>query len=139
MSEWRPVKYFEGLYEVSDSGEVRETGTKRPAPSCRVFVAGHRVLVYSLTLPDGKHFSSYTAAYLVCQNFKSLGLPSRYVRIRYRDDNRQNLSPDNLYWEQLSPEEIARNDRFKKTHHLLWQARFSQWCKHHPKRDPGKK
>ena len=33
MTEWRPVKGWEGIYEVSDDGRVRRLTEKKPTPS----------------------------------------------------------------------------------------------------------
>ena len=94
--EWRPVPGYEGLYEVSDGGDVRSIATaQRPRPQPRLVKhsddgRGYRRL--RLCLNGTKR--AWRVHQLVALAF--LGPRPEGQEVRHRDGNRSRNVPDNL-------------------------------------------
>ena len=90
---WKPVKDYEGLYEVSNLGNVRSVKLNRCLRTCNSDIC--------LT-KDGKHKYPQIVS-LVCDAF--LPRPSLIHRLKYLDGNTMNRSVSNLQWVADSEEE----------------------------------
>lgn len=90
LEEWRPIAGFEGLYEVSNFGQVKRLDTntlRKPVP-----VGGYlSVILYK----HNQHYPRYVHL-LVLEAFKSLrpaGLEGRHL-----NGDKNNCRDDNLAW-----------------------------------------
>src|SRR5690606_30164919 len=91
--EWRPVVGWEGRYEVSSLGRVRNARTEH-------VLAGY-------TNPIGRHFTTlyrkgvgrvrYATARIVCQSFNGPPVGDATWAL-HRDGDPSNDTPGNLYW-----------------------------------------
>ena len=88
---WKPVKGYEGLYEVSNMGSVRNSKTgklKIPQLMKRGYV---QVLLWTNHQAKG-----FTIHRLVAEAF--LPNPNNFSDVNHKDGNKQNNSVDNLEW-----------------------------------------
>ena len=91
---WKDIKGYEGLYQVSDKGEVR-----------RITKKGYRLLKQSINKPsnypsvalskEGKQ-KTKTVHRIVAETF--LELPSQDYEVNHKDGNKTNNSVSNLEW-----------------------------------------
>lgn len=93
---WKPVKNYEGLYEVSNYGRVKSLykGKRRNGKILKSH--GNRdgylkVLLYN----DGKHKWNYIHI-IVAQSF--IQNPNNYTIVHHKDGNEQNNYVENLEW-----------------------------------------
>ena len=90
METWKPINGYEGLYEVSDLGNVRRDGRVLKPQSRR-----HGYLsVWLYGVGDRrKQFSIHRlVAEAFCEN------PNNYSEVNHLDENKQNNRADNLEW-----------------------------------------
>lgn len=105
MSEWRQVVGFEGIYEVSSSGDVRSVDRLDPAGrrrlgQMRIPQVGKRGYPVINLRKDGKTFSK-KVHHLVALAFIGpppgpFGYASGQFEVNHKDGNRLNPSVDNL-------------------------------------------
>ena len=105
---WKPVAGYEGLYDVSDRGRVRNARTKRVRVLKRTTRKGgtidHRISLYR----DGKE-KVRTVSHLVLEAF--IGpRPSEAYEASHLDDNSENNRLGNLIW-QTHAENMRRRRR----------------------------
>src|SRR5689334_4429611 len=100
MEVWRPVPGYEGLYEVSDLGQVRRCKNHRLV---KVFFS----TTVMVALFDGhNHKRRLSLSALVAQTF----LPERPkipCRLIHRDGDAFNNAAANLEW-HIGPDKLAR-------------------------------
>lgn len=104
--EWRPVTGYEGLYLVSNDGQVLslprvvDTGYRkqhRKAKLLKTGLRGRDGLKYKFViLSDGQTTSHISIHRLVAQSF--LNNPAHYEHINHKDHNTLNNCVDNLEW-----------------------------------------
>lgn len=99
MEEWRPVPGFEGTYEVSSLARVRRIvpGAGR-AKVGAILSPGRNPKGYLSVGPmrDGKRKTFFLHT-MVCEAWHG-PKPSPTHQAAHRDDNKDNNTPDNLYW-----------------------------------------
>ena len=101
---WTPIKGFEGIYQVSNLGEVRSRPRKiTEKNSGKINFLPGRVLKQknhngyrSVNLSKGGIFKSYTIHRLVATGF--IDNPNNYPIINHIDFNKSNNRVDNLEW-----------------------------------------
>ena len=105
---WRPVVGYEGLYEVSNKGQVRKRGGNTLKQISR---SGY----LCVNLANGTTVKDCKVHRLVAQAF--LPNPHHYPQVNHKDENRNNNSVDNLEW--MSSKDNAnygtRNKRIART------------------------
>lgn len=103
-SEWRPVVGYEGLYEVSDKGEVRALErsftdsigrkTMKKARLLNGRVSGHGYI--RITLEKDGQPKTYNVHRLVAEAF--IPNPSMLSFVNHKDENKLNNNVSNLEW-----------------------------------------
>lgn len=96
FEKWKSVPGFEGLYEVSNTGNVaslnyRHTGKRKILSQAKTSSGYTRVLLYK----DGKRFSKAVHR-IVAEAF--IPNESDKTCINHKDENKLNNSADNLEW-----------------------------------------
>jgi len=87
---WLPVKGYEGLYEVSDMGNVRRVNGNLLTPSVN---KGKYLYVRLSRSSDEKQFYIHR---LVAMAF--LPNPHNHPEVNHKDENKQNNTVSNLEW-----------------------------------------
>ena len=90
IEEWRPIVGFEGLYEVSNTGQVRNCRGKLLRPGLN-----HNGYLKCVLCKKGKTKTIYIHR-LVAQAF--LLNPDNLPQVNHKDEDKTNNSVDNLEW-----------------------------------------
>jgi hypothetical protein len=98
----KPIKGFEGLYEISDKGEVITLKKELPTPTTKYILKERKskgyknqqgYLVFDFRRRGGKCVLVHR---LVAEAF--IPNPNNYPQINHKDGNKQNNNVDNLEW-----------------------------------------
>ena len=94
---WKPVKDFEGIYEVSNFGRVRsfEKGCNHPEMILKPIVKADGYTLVNLYYAHRKFKARYVHR-LVAQAF--IPNPNNYPQVNHKDENKQNNRAENLEW-----------------------------------------
>ena len=106
MAEWKEIAGYEGLYLVSNAGEVialpkivkcgRKTIHRKGKP-IKIQLRGRKGHEYqSVRLTDGVKQKTYSIHRLVAEAF--LPNPDRLPEVNHKDENRLNNRVENLEW-----------------------------------------
>lgn len=104
QEEWRDIKGFEGLYQVSNMGRVKSQSRKVRANTCGIRLLPEKILRdcksnsgYKLVVlcKEGKHFNKMVHR-LVAESF--LPNPQNFAEVNHKDEDKLNNSLDNLEW-----------------------------------------
>lgn len=115
---WRAVNGYEGLYEVSSLGNVRNVNSGRVLNFCR-----HRSGYLSVMLYKGRKPKRFNVHRLVATAF--LNNSSNYEFVNHIDEDKSNNNADNLEW-------CSREHNMK---HGTASARISEKRGHSPRRN----
>jgi len=98
MSEsWKPVDGYEGVYEVSDHGNVRRVSKSRGSGGGVLALKNHTMGYLRVTLSHRNEQKQVLVHRLVCRAFN--GPPSHADSpVNHIDGDRQNNRPANLEW-----------------------------------------
>lgn len=92
---WKSVVGWEGLYEVSNLGNVRTLHYKKPYLMHPVTDAkGYKRV--SFVMPNSKRYKRYGVHRLVAEAF--IPNPNNLPQINHKDENRVNNCVENLEW-----------------------------------------
>ena len=91
---WKPVVGYEGLYEVSDIGNVRgKRGLLKPQPRQHGYISVWLYGRYRSAKRAGKQFSVHR---LVAEAF--VQNPNGYTEVNHKDECKTNNRAENLEW-----------------------------------------
>jgi hypothetical protein len=103
--EWRPVVGYEGLYEVSNTGQIKRVGRGHAATPGRILKQQIHANGYPhVGLHDSGARRTVTVHGVVARAFH--GLPELGQEVRHLDGNSLNCSADNLAWGTHSENEL---------------------------------
>ncbi len=89
--EWEPVPGYEGLYDVSDAGEIRRRGSVQ----CRT-LSEHRDGYKKVLLHKRGRMKTFSVHRLVASAF--VANPGRHPQVNHIDGDKQNNRASNLEW-----------------------------------------
>lgn len=104
QEEWRDIKGFEGLYQVSNMGRVKSMSRSVRANTCGVRILPEKILRegesnsgYMLVVlcKEGKHHNKMVHR-LVAEAF--IPNPQNYAEVNHKDENKLNNNLNNLEW-----------------------------------------
>jgi hypothetical protein len=118
--EWRPIKDYEGLYEVSNYGDIKRLGRTITYPCGRKVVLKDMIRArcqnssgYTIVdLTKNRKGKSYRVHILVAQAF--IPNPDNKSQVNHKDFNKTNNHIDNLEW--VHPIENTRHAINSKKH-----------------------
>ena len=94
--EWKDIKGYEGLYQISSFGRVKSLNYMHKSVSkylsLAIMSSGY---VYVLLYKEGKR-KMYRVHRLVAEAF--IPNPNNYKEVNHKDENKQNNRVDNLEW-----------------------------------------
>lgn len=92
---WKDIKGYEGLYQVSNKGNVKSLNYHKEGYEKTLKPKKHNKGYLQIQLM-GKENRTFTIHRLVAEAF--LPNPNNYPCINHKDENKQNNSLDNLEW-----------------------------------------
>ena len=92
---WRPVKGFEGLYEVSNCGRVKRLISRGKTVN-KILKQWIRNVYYAVALRKDKKTKVYSVHRLVAEAF--IPNPDNLPCVNHKDENKVNNCVDNLEW-----------------------------------------
>jgi len=101
IEQWRDIKGYEGLYQVSDHGNVRSCPRKvwnytKPGRLMKFYAKSNGYLTLALVNKDGTCAKHIYVHRLVAEAF--VPNPSGYTQINHKDFNKANNHYLNLEW-----------------------------------------
>ena len=94
--EWRDIKGYEGLYQVSNLGRVKSLNYNRTRKEKILKPAKNKVGYLQVVLYKNKNDKHYTIHQLVAKTF--LENPYNFKEINHKDENPLNNESSNLEW-----------------------------------------
>ena len=91
MATWKDVKGYEGLYCVSDEGEVKNVARNRLLNGC-VHASGYKTVVLYKNSISKRHLVHRLVATAFIQNI------NEYEQVNHIDENKLNNKAENLEW-----------------------------------------
>lgn len=126
--EWRDIKDYEGLYQISDAGRVKSLKLRKNSYAdghireeiiiereliLRPISKGENSYLYVSLTKDGKHKNHYIHR-LVAEAF--IEKPENKSVVNHKDFNKENNNANNLEWCTPKENTIYSAHRMKKQH-----------------------
>lgn len=96
METWKPVVGYEGLYEVSDLGNVRSLNWKNKGYARNLYLKPHNKGYLQVELFNNGIKKMLTVHRLVAEAF--IPNPNCYPQVNHKDENKRNNKSENLEW-----------------------------------------
>lgn len=109
VEEWKPIEGYEELYEISNSGDVRNKNTYKIL--AKTVVGGY----YTVGLRNKNNQETVRINTLVAKHFIKNDNPETSTNVDHIDNNRLNNRVDNLRWVTQSDNIHSYNVNYKKT------------------------
>ena len=122
---WKPVAGYEGLYEVSNFGNVKSINWRKKGCSKNLWLKPHPNGYLQVELAKDGTRRFFTVHRLVANAFLSnpLGLP----QVNHRDENKKNNCVENLEWCTASYNTKYSIERRKNVEHREFRGRNSKY------------
>ena len=91
---WKDIKGYEGLYQVSEKGEVRrilKSGKTKP-------VKPRDGLYYTVSLSKNNKYTSFNIHRLVAEAYLDMPESNEPLEVNHKDGNKLNNNVENLEW-----------------------------------------
>ena len=95
MEEWKDIKGYEGIYQISNKGRVKTLGNNRRKEKIREGIADNTGYKRISLCKNGKE-KKYSIHRLVAQAF--LPNPDNLPVVNHKDENKLNNNVENLEW-----------------------------------------
>ena len=95
MEEWKDIKGYEGIYQISNKGRVKTLGNNRRKEKIREGIEDNRGYKRISLCKNGKE-KKYSIHRLVAQAF--LPNPDNLPVVNHKDENKLNNNVENLEW-----------------------------------------
>ena len=95
MEEWRDIKGYEGIYQISNKGRVKTLGNNRRKEKIREGIADNTGYKRISLCKNGKE-KKYSIHRLVAEAF--LPNPDNLPVVNHKDENKLNNNVENLEW-----------------------------------------
>lgn len=127
--EWKPIKNYEGLYEISNTGLVKSLHWGKEKILKNV-IRSNNYQYYFVGLLKDKNRKYFAVHRLVAQAF--IKNPNNYEQIDHIDGNKLNNNVDNLEW--VTPKEntqrawkigLAKNTEYQRE--IARQVMIERW------------
>ena len=125
---WKPVKGYEGYYDVSNMGRVRSL--PRMVPDCMRGIAKveggllkqfcDRSGTYRTGLSKSGETKTFAVKNLVADAF--IENPNGFKYIKQIDGNKQNCCAENLEWSEHNARFGVKFGHYKKTEHIKFEV-----------------
>lgn len=116
MEIWKPIANYEGLYEVSNEGNVRSLNYRHTGKVqvLKLSVNRYGYLQVNLHSKEGKQ-KTYKVHRLVAQAF--IPNPNNLPEVNHKDENKTNNCVENLEWcdRKYNNNYGSRNEKMSKT------------------------
>ena len=96
MEIWKDIKGFEGLYQISDLGNVKSLNYKRTKTEKILIPKKHNKGYLQVQLKNKDTNKTFTIHRLVAETF--IPNPNNYPCVNHKDENKQNNNVGNLEW-----------------------------------------
>lgn len=128
MEQWKDIKGYEGLYQVSNYGRVKSLTYRKCVHGIRTisnanivlspFDNGNGYLTISLTRNQKR--KNFYVHRLVAENF--INNPNKFNVVNHKDFNRKNNKVENLEWCTQKYNTNHARPRFKRQHNSKTQT-----------------
>ena len=138
MEIWKDIEGYEGLYQVSNLGNILSNNLYAHKKPKLKKLQKHNSGYVSVSLSKDGHDKSYLVHRLVAQAF--LENPNGYDFVNHKDENKRNNNVENLEWctkSYNSTYYLNMKPERKKEYGLRFRDKetgesLSQWTKHKP-------
>lgn len=89
---WKDIPNYEGLYKISNLGQIYSVKRKRILKPLNSHHGYKRIRLYT----DSQHWTTFAIHRLVAQLF--VPNPSNFSEVNHKDENHSNNCSDNLEW-----------------------------------------
>ena len=93
---WKDIEGYEGLYQVSNFGNVRSLNWRNTGKAKNLFLKEHKRGYYHVELKNDEGRKAFLVHRLVASAF--IENPNNYPNINHKDENKRNNSVENLEW-----------------------------------------